>query len=148
MKYTAFIFALLWSSTCLAVEVKETYLTTAKLPNDHTIWPVPKLDITKDTVVVTAKFVEAKKILSLVQGNYWRITYFVKYEVTKSHKGYPHKEITFIVNDDEPTKESGIRVKRVALPFREGFKTIFMAKDKRCEHMDYFNIISYQQANQ
>ena len=143
MKYTAFMLVMVWSLNCMAAEYKNNHTTTARLPRDHMIWPLPKIDVTKDIAVVGAKFIEAKEILSVVQGNYRHVIHLVKYSVTKGHQKYPFKEITFIVKDSWPTQESGIKAKKLPFAFRNGSKTFFMIRDRSCRYRAYFNIITY-----
>ena len=120
-------------------------VTTASLPNNTLIQPLPKID-DPDVLSVEATFKEKRPICSFVQGNWRTVIYLISYAVSKPHPQYPHPQITFIVQDREPTKESGIELKKVVLPFGEGAMTFFLERDQECSQMEFFRILSYQGA--
>ena len=119
------------------------YSTTAKLPNNELIWPLPSFPETQEGILVYGKFIESGTILTVNQGNWAEHTYYVRYKVTTPNPEYPHKEISFIVQRRWPTPESGIMMKALAYPFKEGSKGFILKKDEQVRHMDYFNILSY-----
>lgn len=118
-------------------------VTTASLPNNDLIWPLPKID-NPDILRVEATFKEKRPLCSFVQGNWRTVIYLVSYAVSKPHPQYPHQEITFVAEDSWPTKESGIELKKVVLPFREGAMTFSLERDQECRQMAFFRILSYQ----
>ncbi len=119
------------------------YETTAKLPADQQIWPIPEVETTKDIFSVGAEFVESTEILSVTQGNWRKVTYLVKYRVTKKDKRYPYEEIIFIAKDTWPAKGSNIRVKKMMWPFKKGKKFFYLKKDDKCKFKAYFDILTY-----
>ena len=120
-------------------------VTTASLPKNTLICPLPKID-DPDVLSVEATFKEKRPICSFVQGNWRTVIYLISYAVSKPHPQYPHQEITFVAEDRWPTKESGIELKQVVLPFRDGTMTFFLERDKQCRQMEFFRILSYQSA--
>ena len=121
----------------------EAYSTTAKLPENKMIWPLPEFSSFKDGIQITAKFIESKPILTVNQGSWAEHTYLVRYEITKRDKDCSLKELSFIVIRRWPTKESGIKMKALAYHFREGTKDFILTKDDHVKHMDYFSIMTY-----
>lgn len=120
-------------------------VTTASLPNNTLIWPLPKID-SPGVLSVEATFKEKRPLCSFVQGNWRTVIYLIRYAVSKPHPQYPHQEITFVAEDRWPTKESGIELKKVVLPFGEGTMTFFLERDPECRQMEFFRILSYQSA--
>ena len=98
------------------------YETTSKLPEDELIWPLPEIETTRKIFSIKAEFVERETILTVRQGNWRQITYLVKYKVIKEDYRYPNEEISFIVKDRWPTRESNIKVKKLVWPFTKGIK--------------------------
>ena len=118
--------------------------TTAALPENKQIWPLPKLDI-PDLITVKADFKDQKTIFSYTQGNWRTEVYLVSYSVSQQDSEYPHKEITFIAEDKWPAEGSGIKVKKLYWPFRKGSLTFMLEKDTTCDYSDFFKILSYNE---
>jgi hypothetical protein len=121
----------------------QNYDTTAKLPNDVQIWPIPELEVTGDIITVKAEFIEAKIILRVTQGNKTTNTYLIRYKVIKHDGRYPYDELTFIALDGWPAKGSGIIVQKLPWPFEKGEKFFYLKKDGDCKYKAYFDILSY-----
>ena len=117
----------------MALGETHIYSTTAKLPNNQLIWPLPSLPEIEEGILVYGKFIESVTILIVNQGNWAEHTYYVRYEVTTPNPEYPHKEISFIVKRGWPTPESGIRVKAMAYPFKGGGKGVHPQKRRASE---------------
>jgi len=128
------------ASTLFASDVH----TTATLPDNTQIWPLPKLDI-PNLISVIAEFKDQKNICSYTQGNWRTEVYFVSYTVSQQKSEYPHKEITFIAEDKWPAEGSGIKVKKLYWPFRKGSLTFILEKDTTCEYTEFFKILSYNE---
>ncbi len=143
MKKTILKIFLLCLLGCLTIYAGDNYETTAKLPDDNIIWPIPEIETTKDIFYVEAEFVESKEILSVTQGNWRRVTYLIKYRLTKNEKKYPYEEIIFIAKDKWPAKGSSIKLKKIMWPFRKGKKFFYLKKDEKCKIKAYFNILTY-----
>ncbi len=115
--------------------------TNAALPGNKLIWPLPKLDV-GDMVTVEARFAGQEEICAFVQGNWVTTMCLVKYAVSEEGK-VPSKEIRFVAEDTSPTKESGIMVKKLPWPFREGTLTFYLEKDRGSKTSEFFRILSY-----
>lgn len=135
MKALAFL-PLLSSLAFAADPVK----TNARLADDKIIFPQPK---EAPDLKVTATFKSDTVVSEVVQGNWIRTEHLVTYEITKPEAGFPHKELTFVCRDSTPTPDSGIQVKKVAWPFREGSMTFGLSRDKSVRHDAYFSIVRY-----
>ncbi|MCW1886738.1 hypothetical protein OKA04_18510 [Luteolibacter flavescens] len=131
--------ALLPLLSCLAFAA-EPVKTTAGLPEDRIIFPQPD---TAPELKVTATFKSDTVISTVQQGNWIRTEHLITYEITKPVPEYPHKELTFICRDQNPTPESGIMVKKVAWPFQKGEMTFSLAKDESVRKGSYFKIVRY-----
>jgi hypothetical protein len=118
--------------------------TTAALPDNKQIWPLPKFDI-PDVIRVKAEFKEQKEICSYTQGNWRTEVYLVTYTVSQQNTKYPHQEVTFIAEDKWPAKGSLIKVKKLYWPFRKGTLTFILEKDMDCDYTDFFKILSYNE---
>jgi len=143
MKKTILLIPVFCSLACLVAHVGNSYETTAKLPEDRQIWPIPEVETTKDIFSVEAEFVESKEILSVTQGNWRQVTYLVRYKITKKDKRYSYEEIIFIAKDTWPAKGSNIQVKKLRWPFKKGKKFFYLKKDEKCEFKAYFYILTY-----
>ena len=122
----------------------DTYATTAKLPGDRMIWPPVEFSAVADGILISGEFIESKSILVVEQGNWEEHTYMVKYNITKGHPQYPHKELSFIVVRSWPTAESGIKLKALDYHFRAGNMDFMVQKDEDVRSMDYFKIGAYK----
>jgi hypothetical protein len=111
--------------------------TTAALPDNKQIWPLPKLDV-PNLISVKAEFKDQKNICSYTQGNWGTEIYLVSYTVSQQNSEYPHKEITFIAEDKWPAEGSGIKVKKLYWPFRKGSLTFMLEKDTSCDYTGFF----------
>ena len=131
--------ALLGSITFAATG--ERILTTAKLPQDSIIWPLVE---TNAPIMIECTYISETTLARIAQGNWERTDKLVTYDVTNVIKGtYPYKQLIFLCSERWPTKESGIMLKALAWPFREGAKTFYLEKDEDCSTADYFNIKTY-----
>ena len=131
------------SLSCLAADVVNSHETTAKLPENKQIWPLPEVETSEAIFSIGAEFVESKEILSVTQGNWRKATYLVKYKVTKADKRYPYGEITFIAEDTWPAEGSGIKIKKLIWPFKQGNKFFYLKKDENCKFKAYFEVLTY-----
>jgi hypothetical protein len=131
--------ALLPLLSCLAFAA-DPVKTNARLPDDQIIFPQPEA---APDLKVTATFKSDTAISEVVQGNWIRKEHLLTYEVTRPEAGFPHKELTFVCRDSNPTPESGIQVKKVAWPFRGGTMTFGLSRDKSVRHDAYFSIVRY-----
>jgi len=122
----------------------DDFKTTAALPDNKQIWPLPKLDI-PNLISVKAEFKSQQEILSFTQGNWRTEVYLVSYTVSQQNSEYPHKEITFIAEDQWPAKGSGIKVKKLYWPFRKGSLTFLLERDTMCDYTEFFKILSYDE---
>ena len=120
----------------------EDIQTTASLPDNKPIWPLPVLDV-PDMVSVGAGFKEQKEICAYTQGNWKTLIMLMTYTVHEPNPKYPYHEITFIATDIWPADGSGIKVKKLRWPFNKGSITFLMKKDPKCQHVEFFNIVSY-----
>ena len=120
------------------------YSTTAKLPGDKIIWPLPDFSEFKYGFQITGKFIEAKPILAVEQGNWAWHTLLIRYKITRPHKKYPYDEISFIVRYQWPTSGSGIKMKALGFPFRNEFMEFSLTQDEQVKHMDFFTINTYK----
>lgn len=122
----------------------QAYDTTAKLPNDTQLWPIPVITSVDDVITVKAEFIESTQILSVTQGNKATRTYFIRYKVTGHEGEYPYDELTFIALDGWPAKGSGIVVQKLPPHFEKGEKTFFLKRDTYCKYKAFFEIVSYK----
>lgn len=122
----------------------DDFQTTAALPDNKQIWPLPTLD-SPNLIRVEAEFKDQNNICSYTQGNWRTEVYLVSYTVSQKNSEYPHKDITFIAQDRWPAKGSGIKVKKLYWPFRQGSLTFILEKDTKCDYTDFFNILSYDE---
>lgn len=118
--------------------------TTAALPDNKQIWPLPKLDI-PDLISVKVTFKEQKEICSYTQGNWRTEVYLVSYTVSEQNTKYPYKEVSFVAEDKWPAKGSGIKVKKLYWPFRKGELTFYLERDTECNYTEFFKILSYNE---
>lgn len=125
--------------SCVAFAT-EPVKTNAKLPEDQIIAPPPE---TVPDLKVTATFKSDTVVSEVVQGNWIRTEHLLTYEVTKPAEGSPHKELTFVCRDQNPAPLSGIKVKKVPWPFREGAMTFALSRDESVLYEPYFNIRRY-----
>ncbi|MCW1923300.1 hypothetical protein OKA05_12110 [Luteolibacter arcticus] len=132
-------FALLPLLSCLAFAA-EPVKTNAQLPEDQIIFPQPE---TAEGVKITASLKSDTVVSEVIQGNWIRTEHLLTYEVTKADAGFPHKELTFVCRDQNPTPESGIMVKKVPWPFQKGSMTFSVSRDESVRHTPYFNIARY-----
>jgi hypothetical protein len=131
--------ALLPLLSCLAFAA-EPVKTNAKLPQDQLIAPPPEA---ATTLKITATLKSDTVVSEVVQGNWIRTEHLLTYEVSKPDAGFPHKELTFVCRDQNPAPLSGIKVKKVAWPFREGAMTFALSRDESVQYDAYFNILRY-----
>jgi hypothetical protein len=131
--------ALLPLLSCLAFAA-DPVKTNAKLPDDQIIAPPPE---TTPDLKITAILKSDTVISEVVQGNWIRTEHLLTYDVTKLEAGFPHKELTFVCRDQNPTPGSGIKVKKVPWPFHEGTMTFAMCRDESVQHEAYFSILRY-----
>jgi hypothetical protein len=117
---------------------------TARLPGDSMIWPLPKLDVGKNTILVKGIFVDQKEICSYNQGNWKKQLFQITYKVISSSDAYPYKIFSFVCTDSSPAEGSLIRVKKLNWHFLKGEKTFYLSLDKTCDFKKYFDIITYQ----
>lgn len=132
----------------VAQEELKSYSTTATLPDNRMIWPLPDFSEFKDGVQITGKFIEAKPILTVRQGNWEHHTLLVRYKIIKPDKKYRYNEISFIFIYRWPTRASGIKMKALPFHFRDGLMSFFLKQDKEVKYMDFFNIISYKKVSE
>jgi hypothetical protein len=143
MKKLLLVVFLFCCSAPLAMSEGTNHETTAKLPNDRQIWPIPEIETSKEILSLESDFVEAKEILSVTQGNWRKVTYLVRYAVRKKDDRYPYDEIIFIAEDAWPAPGSNIKVKRLPWPFVKGSKFFYLKKDEKCNYKAYFDILTY-----
>ena len=117
--------------------------TNAHLPDDRQIWPIPKIELGPNTVKVEATFLEQKKLLAYNQGNWRKDIYLVTYKLNKTDERFSDDVIVFIARDSVPAEGSGIKVKKLAWPFRKGDKTFFLEPDENVGFRNFFRIVSY-----
>ena len=125
--------------SCLAFAA-DPVKTNARVPDDKIIFPPPEA---APDLKVTATFKSDTVISEVIQGNWVRTEHLVTYEVTNPEAGFPHKELTFVCRDSNPTPESGIQVRKVPWPFQEGSMTFSLSRDKSVRHTPYFSIVRY-----
>lgn len=138
--------------TCLLfnssfVYSQNSYNVTAILPDNNLIWPLPEIETDQNVFYINAKHIETKEILSVTQGNWHEVIYLVKYRVLTNDERFNYKELTFMVEDRWPTKESKIKVKKLIWPFKEGKKVFYLTRDKSCSYKQFFKILSYSRNN-
>ena len=133
------ILALFGFTTFAATE--DRALTTAKLPQDSIIWPLVE---TNAPIAIECTYISKTTLARIAQGDWERTFMLITYDVTNVTRGsYPHKQLIFLCSERWPTKESGIMLKTLASPFREGTKTFYLEKDEACRTAEYFNITAY-----
>ncbi len=117
--------------------------TTAQLPDDQIIWPLPKIELGNKTVVVQGFWVSTREVLRVKQGDWESIYRLYDYRVTAVTQGrFAPQHLIFLLKDREPTPESGIFLKRVPVPFKLGaMQFIVEPTDGRA---NYYQIIAYQ----
>ena len=143
MKYRTIILILALLGTTIFAATEGRILTTAKLPQDSIIWPLVE---TNAPVAIECTYISEATLARVVQGNWERIDKLITYDVTNVVRGtYPHKQLIFVCSERWPTKESGILLKSLAWPFREGTKTFYLTQDEDCRTEDYFNITAYSE---
>ena len=117
--------------------------TNVQLPDDRQIWPIPKIQMGPNTIAVEAAFLEQKKLLAYNQGNWRKDIYLVTYKLKKVDERFPDGNLVFIARDSMPAKGSGIRVKKLAWPFKKGDKTFFLTPDNNVKFRKFYQIVSY-----
>ncbi|HEY1121645.1 MAG TPA: hypothetical protein VGE67_08600 [Haloferula sp.] len=125
--------------SCLAFAA-DPVKTNARLPDDRIIFPQPEA---APELKVTATFKSDTVVSKIEQGNWIHTEHLLTYEVTKPTDGFPHKELTFVCRDSNPTPESGIRLKKVAWPFHGDSMTFALSRDESVRHDAYFSIVRY-----
>ena len=141
MKYRTIILILALLGTTTFAATGDQILTTAKLPQDSIIWPLVE---TNAPIAIECTYRSETTLTRIFQGNWARTDKVITYDVTNVTKGpYPHKQLIFLCSERWPTKESGIMLKALAWPFREGTKTFYLEIDEDCITADYFNITAY-----
>ena len=125
------------------ISLSEDYITTALLPKDEPIMPLPKPDVSKNIIILNTEFIKSEPILSVTKGNWKYITYYIQYKVLNEVEKYPYKELTFICKDLWAAEGTGILIKKINFPFKEGKKSFYLEKDNLCVYKSYFKIISY-----
>ena len=95
------------------------------------------------TIKVEATFLEQKKLLAYNQGNWRKDIYLVTYKLKKVDERFPDGILVFIARDSMPAKGSGIRVKKLAWPFKKGDKTFFLEPYKNVKFRKFYQIVSY-----
>ena len=141
MKYRTIILILVLLGSTTFAATGERFLTTAKLPQDSIIWPLVE---TNAPIEIECTYISETSLARIAQGNWERTDKLITYDVTDVIKGtFPHKQLIFLCSERWPTKESGIMLKALAWPFREGTKTFYLEKDDDCRTVDYFNITAY-----
>lgn len=126
---------------------QNNHVVTAILPENKLIWPLPEIDTDRSVFLLQTDFISKKEILSVVQGNWKTTTYLVTYRVLKEDRRYPYQNLTFVVTDKWPTKESQIDVKKLPWPFKEGENIFYLTKDVSCSYKQFFKILSYSKYN-
>jgi hypothetical protein len=110
---------------------------TCGLPDDHLIWPIPT---GAAPVVVAAEFGSMQELLRIRRGNHFEVTTRIVYKVSGAKSEFPHDEISFILREYWPTRESGIMEKRLGNPFGPGTARFWLEKP---EHGSVWEIQSY-----
>jgi len=109
----------------------------AELPDDKLIWPPYRGD---GKVELYANFSDQKLVKRSTEGDYHHMLYQITYEVEKVRRGrFKDKKLVFYCKDKWPTKESGIRVKKLIWPFIKDSTFLFKLKKKG----ENFTIIGY-----
>lgn len=119
----------------------EPVVTQASLPEDRLIFPVPEK---AEGIEVTARFKSDVVISSVTQGNWIRLQREVTYTVVSAPADFPLKEFRFICQDSDVTLESGIRLRKVVWPFREGTMKFTLQRDDSVRYTPYFKIVRYE----
>ena len=143
MKKAVVLMLALGPLVCPAVDADDSYQTTAKLPEDRQIWPIPEVETAGDIFAVEAEFIESKEILSVTQGNWKTVTCLVRYKVTGKDTRYPYEDIIFIAKDTWPAEGSNIKLKKLMWPFKTGNRFFYLKREKECRFKAYFDILTY-----
>ncbi len=147
MKIQILFFSILFLFSSSQAFSQSSYEVTAMLPENSQIWPLPEIETDRNIFELKTEHIETKNILSVVQGNWDEIVYLVRYKVLTNDKRYDYNELSFIVKDRWPTKESKIKVKKLHWPFKAGQKAFYLTKDKSCSYKQFFKILSYSRNN-
>lgn len=144
MKQMVFEILVMLLFSCAVSYANQAYDTTAKLPDDTQLWPIPLVTPSSDIITIKAEFIESKQILSVTQGNKTTRTYYIRYKVIEHEGDYPYDELTFIALDGWPAKGSGIVVKKLPSHFEKGEKTFYLKRNTGCKYKAFFEIVSYK----